>query len=72
MNKYKLIDNYLDQLSCRSASVITELNVFQKHIGNIREALSVHNDMTYVKPETIASQPLSSVAELQQPSDPNE
>jgi len=69
VNKYKLINNYLEQISNRAASTIVELNLLQKHIDDIKGVLVGKGEAIRLQPQNLPAQPISKKVPHQQPTD---
>lgn len=59
MNKVKLITNYLDQVSNRATSTMTELKLLQMHIEDIKDTLDGLSEGLRSPAENLPVQPIS-------------
>ena len=69
VSKYKLINNYLDQLSNQTACTIVELKLLQRHINNIKAALAGETERIRLSPESLAVNSISNDSMPQQATD---
>ncbi len=69
VDKYELINNYLEQLSNRSACTIVELNLLQEHIDGIKAALAEICEGVRLPLENLPVQPVLNEVIPQQATD---